>query len=95
MMQPCPNTLDREINNEKWKWFGWLGWLGWLGWIGASLVVFGYYLNANMYVSSWLVWTVGNVLVAMYSWHKKAYPTVVMSIIIAAMNIYGYFSWSN
>jgi tetratricopeptide (TPR) repeat protein len=68
MMQPCPNTLDREINNEKWKWFGWLGWLGW---IGASLVVFGYYLNANMYVSSWLVWTVGNVLYWMADCYRQ------------------------
>ena len=29
-----------------------------LGWLGASLVLFGYYLNANQYISSWLVWVV-------------------------------------
>ena len=84
MMQPCPNTLDKELNNEKWKW---------TGWIGAFLVILGYYLNAHMYACSWLVWIAGNSLVAVYSWHKRAYPTVVMSIVILIMNIYGYIVW--
>tara|TARA_Y100001963_G_scaffold156179_1_gene249118 strand:- start:2705 stop:2962 length:258 start_codon:yes stop_codon:yes gene_type:complete len=64
-----------------------------LGWLGASLVLFGYYLNANQYISSWLVWVVGNCLVAGYSLHKKAYSTAVMSFLIAIFNIYGYFKW--
>jgi len=84
MMQPCPNTLDKEVNNEKWKWYGW---------VGAFLVILGYYLNAHMYASSWLVWIAGNALVAVYSWHKKAYPTAVMSVIILIMNIYGWMAW--
>ena len=66
-----------------------------IGWVGAGLVIFGYYLNANCYVSSWVVWTIGNLCVAGYSAHKKAYPTLAMSIIIAAMNLYGYFSWAD
>ena len=64
-----------------------------LGWIGAGLVVFGYYLNAHQYISSWLVWIVGNLLVAGYSIHKKALSTAVMSLIITVMNIYGYLTW--
>ena len=64
-----------------------------IGWIGAALVVWGYYLNANQCLSSWLVWIVGNLCIAGYSINKKAYPTAVMSFIIAIMNIYGYFSW--
>ena len=64
-----------------------------IGWVGAILVVFGYYLNANEHLSSWLVWLIGNLCVAGYSTYKKAWPTVTMSIIIAVMNIYGYFSW--
>ena len=66
-----------------------------IGWVGAILVVFGYYLNANGHISSWLVWLVGNLCIAGYSAHKKAYPTLAMSIIIAAMNLYGYFSWAD
>jgi len=65
-----------------------------IGWVGAVLVIGGYYLNANYYLSSWLVWAVGNLCVAGYSVHKKAYPTLVMSVIIAIMNIYGYFKWA-
>ena len=66
-----------------------------LGWLGAFLVIFGYYLNANMMVSSWLVWAVGNAMVGAYSLSKKAYPTVVMSLIIMIMNVYGYFNWGS
>ncbi len=64
-----------------------------IGWMGAGLVVFGYYLNANQCLSSWLVWIVGNLCVAGYSIYKQAWSTALMSFIIALMNVYGYFSW--
>ena len=64
-----------------------------IGWLGAGFVIFGYYLNANQYLSSWLVWIVGNLCVAGYSAHKKAYSTALMSLVIAVMNIYGYLNW--
>lgn len=64
-----------------------------IGWVGAIFVVWGYYLNANQCLSSWLVWVVGNLCIAGYSAYKKAWPTLVMSIMIAALNVYGYFSW--
>ena len=64
-----------------------------VGWIGAFLVMFGYYLNANHYISCWCVWIIGNLCVAGYSAYKKAYPTAIMSVVIALLNIYGYFSW--
>ena len=87
-MSAKDRTLKENLGalyEKKWKWIGWLG---------AFLVILGYYLNANCYVSSWVVWTVGNLCVAGYSMHKKAYPTTAMSLIIAVMNIYGYFKWS-
>lgn len=64
-----------------------------IGWVGAALVIFGYYLNANLHNSSWVVWIMGNLLVMFYSLRKKAYPTALMSFIIAIMNVYGYFKW--
>jgi hypothetical protein len=66
-----------------------------LGWIGSVLVIFGYFLNANHNSSSWLVWLLGNVFVGGYCIHKKAYPTALMSFIIAIMNIYGFIRWSS
>ena len=63
------------------------------GWTGAILVILGYYLNAHMHASCWVVWIAGNGLVAAYSWYKKAYPTVVMSLVILIMNIYGFLRW--
>ena len=64
------------------------------GWLGASLVIFGYYLNANEFISSWLVWFTGNLLVGIFSLYKKAYSTAIMSFIIMVMNIYGYIQWA-
>ncbi len=64
-----------------------------IGWLGAFLVILGYYLNANLNTSSWIVWMVGNAAVGSYSIYKKAYSTAVMSFIIMIMNIYGYLSW--
>jgi nicotinamide riboside transporter PnuC len=64
-----------------------------IGWCGAGLILLGYYLNAHQYLSCWLTWIAGNVCIAGYSQYKKAYPTMVMSIIIAIMNIYGYYTW--
>ena len=65
-----------------------------IGWVGAGFVVWGYYLNANQYLSSWVVWVIGNLCIAGYSAYKKAWPTFVMSIIITIMNIYGLTQWS-
>ena len=64
-----------------------------IGWIGAFLVIFGYYLNANMDINGWLCWVIGNAMVGAYSLSKKAYPTAIMSFIIMIMNIYGYYNW--
>ena len=64
-----------------------------MGWLGAGLVIFGYYLNANEFLSSWIVWMLGNVFVGIYSIYKKAYSTAAMSFIIMGMNIYGYLRW--
>jgi nicotinamide riboside transporter PnuC len=65
----------------------------WIGWLGAGMVIFGYYLNANEYIASWLVWMVGNIMVGIYSLYKKAYSTAAMSFMITMMNIYGYIRW--
>ena len=64
-----------------------------IGWIGAGLVIFGYYLNANEDIASWLVWIAGNIMVGVYSVYKKAYSTAIMSFILTIMNIYGYIRW--
>ena len=64
-----------------------------IGWLGAFLVIFGYYLNANENVLSWIVWMIGNIAVGVYSYYKQAYSTAIMSLIILVMNIYGYLSW--
>ena len=72
--------------SESWNWTI-------IGWLGAVLVIIGYYLNANEYITSWIVWMIGNAMVAVYSIYKKAYSTAAMSFIIMLMNIYGYIRW--
>ena len=75
-----------KYNSEPWNWTL-------IGWLGAVLVIIGYYLNANEYITSWIVWMIGNAMVAVYSIYKKAYSTAAMSFIITLMNIYGYIRW--
>ena len=65
-----------------------------LGWIGAIIVLLGYYLNAKKFAWSWLIWFLGNALVAIYSFSISAYSTMSMSVIIMGMNIYGYVQWN-
>ena len=65
-----------------------------LGWVGAILILGGYYLNANMHTSSWLVWGVGNLLMGGYCFYKKAYPAAAMSFVLIILNVYGYLKWS-
>ena len=65
-----------------------------IGWSGAIYVVVGYSLNANHIVYCWPIWVLGNAMIATYSCHKKAYSTMVMSLVILIMNIYGWISWS-
>tara|TARA_B100000029_G_C17110710_1_gene791393 strand:- start:271 stop:495 length:225 start_codon:yes stop_codon:yes gene_type:complete len=64
-----------------------------LGCLGSFLVLLGYYFNANEASVCWLIWIIGNSLVALYSIRKEAYSVAVMSFCIVAMNIYGYFKW--
>ena len=64
-----------------------------LGWVGALLILYGYYLNANGIIQSWLVWIVGNSLIGAYCLKKEAYPTAAMSFILVILNIYGYLNW--
>jgi len=64
-----------------------------LGCLGSSLVLLGYYFNANEASICWLIWIAGNSLVGLYSIRKKAYSVAAMSLCIVAMNIYGYFKW--
>jgi len=65
-----------------------------MGWLGAILVLYGYYLNANMSPNSWLVWLVGNFFVGHYCLTKRAYPAAAMSFALMVMNIYGYVIWT-
>lgn len=64
-----------------------------IGWLGAFLILLGYYLNANLIASSWLVWGFGNALIGIYSLNKKVYPTAAMSFCLVIVNVYGYVMW--
>ena len=64
-----------------------------LGWVGTGLVLVGYYLNANKYVSSWITWFSGNTCILIYSCYLGAWPMVVLNAFLLCMNVYGYIKW--
>ena len=64
-----------------------------LGWLGVILVLRGYYLIASKDYEAWIYWMVGNSLIGYYSYLIGALPTVVLSIVLIGMNIYGLLKW--
>tara|TARA_B100001750_G_scaffold222594_1_gene212122 strand:+ start:401 stop:661 length:261 start_codon:yes stop_codon:yes gene_type:complete len=84
--------MSSKLYTSQGKFISKIAWK-YIGWVGASLVIVGYYLNANGLTASWVVWFTGNLFVGLYSIYKKAYSTAAMSFIIMAMNIYGYLQW--
>jgi len=64
-----------------------------IGWLATVLILIGYYLNAKKYISSWLLWCLGNLLMMIYSIGINATPQVVLAFILMMLNIYGYVKW--
>ena len=64
-----------------------------LGWIATVTLLVGYYLNAKKMLGSWIVWFHGNALMLIYALAIHSYSVAFLSIILMAMNVYGYLSW--
>jgi nicotinamide mononucleotide transporter len=64
-----------------------------LGWVGIVFVLVGYYLMAKKDISAWCLWFIGNIFIGLYSYAIGAWPTAILSVVLAVMNIYGFFSW--
>ena len=64
-----------------------------IGWLGTICILFGYYLNAQKYNSSWVVWFLGNLFMLVYSISISASPQVLLAIVLMGLNVYGYINW--
>ena len=64
-----------------------------IGWLGTICILFGYYLNAKKYNSSWVVWFLGNLFMLVYSISISASPQVLLAIVLMGLNVYGYINW--
>ena len=64
-----------------------------IGWLGTICILFGYYLNAQKYNSSWVVWFLGNLFMLVYSVYIKANPQVLLAVVLMGLNVYGYLNW--
>jgi len=64
-----------------------------LGWLGTTLILIAYYLNAKKYISSWILWCVGNLCMLIYGYYINSHPQVFLAFVLMILNIYGYFSW--
>ena len=65
----------------------------WIGWIGTGCILLGYYLNAQKYNSSWVVWFLGNLFMLVYSIKIDASPQVLLALVLMILNVYGYINW--
>ena len=64
-----------------------------IGWLGTVCILFGYYLNAQKYNSSWVVWFLGNLFMLIYSINIGASPQVLLALVLMGLNVYGYINW--
>ena len=64
-----------------------------IGWLGTICILFGYYLNAQKYNSSWVVWFLGNLFMLVYSINISASPQVLLALVLMGLNVYGYLNW--
>ena len=64
-----------------------------IGWLGTICILFGYYLNAQKYNSSWVVWFLGNLFMLVYSINITASPQVLLALVLMGLNVYGYLNW--
>ena len=64
-----------------------------LGWIATAMSVAGVLLNAKKNIWCWPVWLASNVLWIYISVVTNNLPQVVLWVIFAASNCYGYFQW--
>ena len=64
-----------------------------LGWVGVAFVLAGYYFMAKKDISAWCLWFIGNIFIGLYSYAIGALPTVLLSIALGFMNVYGYLNW--
>jgi hypothetical protein len=65
-----------------------------LGWIATMLLLVGYYLNAKQLRVSWLIWMVGNAIMALYAYLIDSTSVTFLSAVLIGLNVYGYSKWS-
>ena len=64
------------------------------GWIAAISLVVGYILNAHKRNVSWLFWYGGNAFMFIYGMLTDSHPIAVLSLVLAVVNVYGYYRWA-
>lgn len=64
-----------------------------LGWVATVTLLVGYVLNAKKYISSWLVWMLGNTMMSVYGLAIQSYSLVFLSVVLVGLNVYGLASW--
>ena len=64
-----------------------------LGWLAISILLLGYWANAQKKLYSWIVWMIGNTLMLIYAFLISSSSVMFLSIVLIGMNIYGYYNW--
>lgn len=64
-----------------------------LGWLATSILLLGYWANAQKKLYSWIVWMIGNTLMLIYAFLISSSSVMFLSIVLIGMNIYGYYNW--
>ena len=58
-----------------------------LGWIATAILLIGYYLNAKKYISSFIIWFIGNALMGIYAYVIESFSVVALSIVLMVLKL--------
>jgi nicotinamide riboside transporter PnuC len=63
------------------------------GYLAALISLIGIILNAKKEISCWAVWLVSDVMWIIYSGIEGDIPSIVLWLLFAVFNVYGWISW--
>lgn len=65
-----------------------------LSFIAAAGGMIGAYLNANLKISGWVMWFIGNTLWILIGWYYKNWGMMAQFLVYDIFNVIGFITWS-
>lgn len=65
-----------------------------MDWIAMILSVTGIVLNAKKKMLCWPIWILSNICWFIFFVGSEQYPVLILNVVFALFNLYGWYQWS-